>query len=1263
MNALIKKHNFLLCWTLSVFCYFFSVSTLAAARVDPVQADVISENTSSANSPIFVFVDTKLDNYQALVKDIEDHKSNKNITIVYLDPERNGIQQMTDTLASQTGVAEIHLLTHGMAGSIQLGNAALSQNTMDLYTHQLAAWSKSLSGNADILIYGCDVTSTDAGLQLIKQIGDLTQAHIAASKNVTGAASFGADWNLESHYGKVQTNVIISAQTQQSWASVMGYTPTYIYIDGGAGSVDQPFRNTSNVGTKFTYDSPGGTYSVNRVAVQLRILAGADTSQNITLCLRATWNGADLACSSMPTTRLTTSFAWYAFNLSATTLNDNGVYYIQIYTLSTDLKTVANIWNTSKWGSSVELVVGVLPTDASKDLTFILTTGTNTTPTVSNAIPDQTGTPNVAFNYTVASNAFADADIGDYLTYTATLSNNAALPAWLSFNSSTRTFSGTPTTSTSISVKVTASDGTATISDTFDFVANTAPVVNSAIPDQAATEGVAFSFAFSGTAFTDADGDTLTYSATLSSGAALPAWLSFNAATRTFSGTPLTANVGTISVKVTASDGIATITDTFDIVVASSIHHYGIVPLTASGVTCAALQITITAYNSSGTPIAPANGTVITLSTSTGTGSWVGGNTATFDGVVTSKTKFLQHTTATSLNINVTDGSHSESASIDPTIVFDAATLSFYGSSGLGAMTNQVAGVVNSDPILKTTNCAAQAHATASQNVQFAYECRDPTTCVVGQTLSVNGNNIQSNANAAVISYSAAQTLAFDGSGIASIPIKYTDVGKVKIYASMVIAAEGNNPAITLTANSGDFIVKPYSLEASVIQTSGGVANPGGSSAAGAGNMFVSAGTAFTVKVVAKNGATPTSAITPNFGREATPENVKFVERELVYPTVLNGGILTPLTNPAAFTADPTPGTFINTTIAWNQVGSIKARPELADGNYLGAGDIDDDKKILSGTIGRFYPDHITLTSTTTNTCPAGSFTFMDQPTIGFNYTLEAKSATNVVLTNYDATYTTGTLSYVAENNDSGDGASYTLARIGLATPPPAWADGVVSVASSTTKFARQTSTAPDGPYASFRYGLKLTDNFDSRSIESADMNAATAGACSPCDAKTIGSALNVRYGRLRLDGNSGPESLSMPVNFVSEYWNGTNFLLNSNDSCTIVPLAAITYPSGTLATPSHFVVALNGGTTTGTYTNSSGGVHFTAGTAGHSFTKPTTGGTGIFTVGINLSTLDWLKYDWDQNTVYSDTTIPNATYMFGAYRGRDRVLYWHERL
>ena len=135
----------------------------------------------------------------------------------------------------------------------------------------------------------------------------------------------------------------------------------------------------------------------------------------------------------------------------------------------------------------------------------------------------------------------------------------------------TRTFSGTPLNANvgAIDVKVTATDsGSAAITDTFSITvtnANDAPTVANAIPNQTIAEDSALSFQFNSNVFADVDvGDSFTYTATLSDGSALPSWLSFNASTRTFSGTPLNANVGAIDVKVTATDsGSEIASDTF----------------------------------------------------------------------------------------------------------------------------------------------------------------------------------------------------------------------------------------------------------------------------------------------------------------------------------------------------------------------------------------------------------------------------------------------------------------------------------------------------------------------------------------------------------------------------------------------------------------------------------------------------------------------------------------------------------------------------
>ncbi|KXB29240.1 hypothetical protein AT959_18835, partial [Dechloromonas denitrificans] len=84
---------------------------------------------------------------------------------------------------------------------------------------------------------------------------------------------------------------------------------------------------------------------------------------------------------------------------------------------------------------------------------------------------------------------------------------------------------------------------------------NDAPVLSMTPNSQSATEGVAFTYVLPNGTFADPDvGDTLAYTAKQANGNALPAWLTFNGTTRTFTGTAGQADIGLMQIVVTATD-------------------------------------------------------------------------------------------------------------------------------------------------------------------------------------------------------------------------------------------------------------------------------------------------------------------------------------------------------------------------------------------------------------------------------------------------------------------------------------------------------------------------------------------------------------------------------------------------------------------------------------------------------------------------------------------------------------------------------------
>ncbi|WP_271466428.1 putative Ig domain-containing protein [Paracidovorax valerianellae] len=83
---------------------------------------------------------------------------------------------------------------------------------------------------------------------------------------------------------------------------------------------------------------------------------------------------------------------------------------------------------------------------------------------------------------------------------------------------------------------------------------NRAPVIAHAIAVQNAAEDSAWSFTVPADTFSDPDGSAMTWSARAGNGGPLPSWMRFDAATRTFSGTPTGDDSGVRTLQVVVKD-------------------------------------------------------------------------------------------------------------------------------------------------------------------------------------------------------------------------------------------------------------------------------------------------------------------------------------------------------------------------------------------------------------------------------------------------------------------------------------------------------------------------------------------------------------------------------------------------------------------------------------------------------------------------------------------------------------------------------------
>jgi len=186
----------------------------------------------------------------------------------------------------------------------------------------------------------------------------------------------------------------------------------------------------------------------------------------------------------------------------------------------------------------------------------------NQAPVAAGEVVDQLATAESLFSWQLPAGLFSDAD-GDKLAYTVSQANGSALPDWLKFDAATGLLSGTPVNSQAgvLALRVTATDP-GNLSTHLDFALqvraiNHAPEAVGALEKQTMRVGQPFEFYLPEGIFRDVDsevGDSLTLSFSLADGSPLPAWLSFDAATRKLSGTPGAASVGELQLVIVAQD-------------------------------------------------------------------------------------------------------------------------------------------------------------------------------------------------------------------------------------------------------------------------------------------------------------------------------------------------------------------------------------------------------------------------------------------------------------------------------------------------------------------------------------------------------------------------------------------------------------------------------------------------------------------------------------------------------------------------------------
>ncbi|HCG6122119.1 TPA: MSHA biogenesis protein MshQ [Vibrio parahaemolyticus] len=468
----------------------------------------------------------------------------------------------------------------------------------------------------------------------------------------------------------------------------------------------------------------------------------------------------------------------------------------------------------------------------------------------------------------------------------------------------------------------------------------------------------------------------------------------------------------------------------------------------------------------------------------------------------------------------------------------------------------------------------------------------------------------------------------FDSKGKAYFNLRYPEAGKVALKAKI----KGEKDSL----GQNSFVSFPAYLQLTV---DGGLCGASDS----CDKSFVAAGEPFTMKVTAYQ-----------FGDDKKPaqnyqQSGLTVSHKVIYPAA-DAAVSGTLGTTAYDHLNLTNGTgSFEQTIS--EVGAFEftiTPPET----YLGSKSfaITSAKEV----IGRFYPKYFRIDEVKNNqwAYPDGqSFTYMEQAFGAKEFYVEALNADKGAVTNY-AFFSDGLHARFGLKDTSSYEARFSSNKTYSGT----WLNNGTAYVTSRSlgKFAGSTTdelvfskgsgaSYPDGP-------LNLYENAKDTTISIKGISANSDPVSIDGNDGVLTTQPDIRFGRVDLDDVGGNQGSTLHVPLRVEYWNGSRFIANPNDSQTDVKGVTAAerhiWPTGAGATPKAVTLGAGGEVASG----SSRSVTATQ-------AEPYRQQTRVW-LDLDDSTngLPWLKYNWDNKNAGEEN--PSSVVTFGIHRGNDRVIY-----
>lgn len=483
--------------------------------------------------------------------------------------------------------------------------------------------------------------------------------------------------------------------------------------------------------------------------------------------------------------------------------------------------------------------------------------------------------------------------------------------------------------------------------------------------------------------------------------------------------------------------------------------------------------------------------------------------------------------------------------------------------------------------------------------------------------------------------------LQFDANSTAPFSFTSLDSGEYSLSVSVevpVLLPNGDphpNKTITLSDSTTPFIVRPLAVIADA------AANP--KAADHNGGVFTAAGSAFGLNFRALrwqsgrdgnndgelDGCTAHDLVDPGSGYARVPAwNIAQPAALLKLPVGGNQPALDYAGTDTLFSAG---GTSVSATVSYPEVGIIQL-DETGLSPFLGT-----PVMLCSPHIGRIVPadfalDHIHSAQCSGFTYAGLSSTGRPGEPFSVSGIVTARNAHGGTTLNYEGNFAKLQPADITATPREGAGA----------------AGGTLNFAVDSLSFSNGVGMLQEND-ASYEFAAVGGPQTIHLALDAEDSD--TVSGSEEDNSKTV----EYRFGRLLLHNAYGPQTSDLRLPLVAEYHDGSGFVENLDDSCSVLPLPAAAGLDGWSGN-------LQAGETSVTATSAMLG----SGAGYLNLSAPGLGGDGndgSVDVTLDMSGIGWLRPDSDGDGSYSDTAAddPVATATFGSYRGDDRFYFWQE--